>query len=408
MATIQQGLDELADKRQALWNQANSLNERSRAERRDFTADEQHTWDRLMADIAACDERDAEVRSIVAHEKAAAEARAPLASVIYGHSGSGQYGSTPPAGSGLLPSLREYRLAEQRALNEGTDSGGGYLVPVEQSLQWFDRLRPASVVLQAAPVVLDAQAEQLAVPKITGSATVAMVAENAAITESEETFGQLLLTPRKLAALVPISNEVLADSQPAIRDLVAQDLAAQLGTKLDEQMLTGDGTAPNLRGIRNFAGVTTTYLGANGATPTLNDIADAVARLETSNADLSRTALFIHPRTWATFRKIADSQARYQLQPDPTSAEQRRLFGVPVHTSSQLSITETRGTNSDCSTVLAVDMSRVVVARRAQLEIAYSPDYAFHKDQTYVRVVARFDIGLVHAAAVEIVAGVRP
>lgn len=396
---LRQEISTLIERRAAAWEAAKRIHDAG------VPDGMRGAYERHEADIEECDRRVEELDGILERERDAADARLRLVELT--GTGPGPAPS-PQAGSGLLPSLREYRQMEQRALGEATDSAGGYLVPVEQSLNWFDRLRPASVFLTAGPVILDAQHEQLAVPKVTASATVQMVNENTAITESEETFGQILLTPRKLAALVPISNEVLADSNPSIRDIVAADLTRQLGTTLDAQFLTGDGSAPNLRGVRNLTGVTTTYLGANGATPTLNDVADAIGRLENSNADLTRTAIFMAPRTWNTIRKIVDSQARYQLQPDPTSDSRRQLFGVPVHTSSQISITETRGTNSDCSSIAVCDMSRLVVARRKEIELAYSPDYAFHKDQTYVRVVARFDVGVVHTAAVELIAGVRP
>lgn len=399
-ATIAQRARILSDHRHTLYLRMESLAQQGRP-----LSEEERV---VFGDLGRqCEELDDEVMRLdgqLQRDRASRDSYSRLAE-IGAISGGPDRGTTRPA---LLPSLREYRQMEQRALGEATDAAGGYLVPIEQSTQWFDRLRPASVFLTANPVVLDAEGEQLAVPKISGSATVQMVSENSAISESEETFGQLLLTPRKLAALVPISNEVLADSNPSVRDIVADDLTRQLGTTLDAQFLTGDGSAPNLRGVRNLSGINTVYLGANGASPTLNDVADAIGRLEASNADLSRSAVFMAPRTWATFRKIVDTQSRYQLQPDPTTDSRRQLFGVPVFISSQIGIAETRGTSSDCSSIAVCDMSRLVVARRKEIELAYSPDYAFHRDQTYVRVVARFDVGLVHAAAVELIAGVRP
>jgi HK97 family phage major capsid protein len=47
------------------------------------------------------------------------------------------------------------------------------------------------------------------VPKITGGSTAGYVGENANITKTQPTTGQITLTFKKLAALVPISNDLL-------------------------------------------------------------------------------------------------------------------------------------------------------------------------------------------------------
>ncbi len=137
----------------------------------------------------------------------------------------------------------------------------------------------------------------------------------------------------------------------------------------------------------------------------MNDVADAVERLETDNAQA--TAPFMHPRTWPVFRELKDSNSRYQLQPDPTAESRRSLFRVPVYTSSQISITEKKGTSTDCSYILAFDMSQIVVGRRQAVDIRMSEDDAFNKDQTYLRVVSRWDIQTVNEEGIELVSGLR-
>jgi hypothetical protein len=63
------------------------------------------------------------------------------------------------------------------------------------------------------------------------------------------------------------------------------------------------------------AGVNVTTLGSpNGATPTLNNVADAIDRMEKNNAKPS--VIFAHPRTWNTITKLLDLQDRPMLQPD--------------------------------------------------------------------------------------------
>lgn len=312
-----------------------------------------------------------------------------------------------PAASTWLPSYGEYRLAEQRALGEGTDAAGGYVVPVEQAREFLDRLRPQTVVLSSGVTVLELASDELRVPTAGGSVVAGMFNENSPIALSDPTFEAVVLRPRKAAALTLASNELLADSTPSVRDVLARDHEAAVAALLDRQMLEGDGVAPNLRGVRNFSGITVTTLGTgDGGAVNLDDLSAAVERLESDNAQAR--AIWMHPRSWATLRRAKDADGRYQLQPDPTGEARRQLFGVPVHLSSQISVTETVGASTDCSWIAVADTSRVIVGRRDQIRLEMSRDFAFDADQTAIRTVSRWDIGLADAAAVELIAGVRP
>tara|TARA_R110002110_G_scaffold415316_1_gene649193 strand:+ start:1183 stop:2346 length:1164 start_codon:yes stop_codon:yes gene_type:complete len=360
------------------------------AEGRDMSDVDTATHRQFTADLELIDARIAEFEAVEARNIAAEPARQRYGSSL----------GTQHADRTWLPSAAEYR-----AVAEGAGSTGGFFVPDQQSVQFFDRLAARSVVLSAQPMMMDATHDVLRVPKVGASITVEMSEENAQITPNDPTFEQVTLTPRKLTAMTYASNEALDDSQPGLRQVLAADHERSMGLTLDLQFLEGSGTTPNLRGIRNFTGVTATPLATDGATPTLDDIADAIERLETDNA--AAAAIFMHPRTWATYRTLVDSQLRYQLQPDPTGESRRQLFGVPVYVSSQISTTETVGTSEDCSWVGVVDMSQIVVARRNEITIEYSRDFRFDFDQTAIRTVSRWDIAPVNEEGIEIITGVR-
>lgn len=215
----------------------------------------------------------------------------------------------------------------------------------------------------------------------------------------------MTLTPRKIAALVYASNEVMADSDPSVREVVSTDLIRTIATKLDVAFLRGSGTAPEPTGISNAADVNSTELGAgDGAQPTLDDVEAALARVEGVNADPS--AIFMSPQVWAYLRSQKDGDGRSLVQPDPTSSATRSLFGVRVYTTGNLPHTETVGTATDASRIIVADMRTVAVARRKVVEVAMSSDYRFEHDQTAVRAVARYDVAPLQAAAIEVLTGV--
>jgi HK97 family phage major capsid protein len=163
-----------------------------------------------------------------------------------------------------------------------------------------------------------------------------------------------------------------------------------------------------LLGLRNIAGITQTEVDAgsgNGGLPGLVDILDAIDRLERDNATPS--AIFMHPRSWATFRKLDDLQERLQLQPDPTRYASRRLFGLPVFVSSQISITETFGNQNDTSYIIVADMSQVVVGVRTQNAVLYDPFTYGSTGQIQVITTSRVAFNVLATEGIEIIEGVK-
>lgn len=398
-------LDQMAQHRADMHTRSREILDTAEAHRRDLTAAEARELEALAGDLEALNARTAEMAG-------ATEARRRAEAIEARH------GLIPPAGTeatpGLvatpehteevrcwLPSVDEY---ETRAIGSSSNP----FLPVAYYQNWFDKLRAASVVLSAGPRIIPTDSTSLSVPKITASVTVSATSENAQISPSDPTFAAITLTPRKLAALCYASNEAMADSDPSLRTVVADDLVRQLATVLDAQFLEGDGSAPDMRGIRNMSGVTAgPSLGANGATPTLATFADMVESLETANGNLDRAVWFMHPRTWAVLRTIVDGDSRYQLQPDPTVGARRSLFGRPVFVTTNIGIAETVGTSTDCSWTALADLDQIVVAQRQQVELVYDSSFRFDYDQTAVRVTARFDIAPIHAAGIVLTTGVR-
>jgi HK97 family phage major capsid protein len=68
-----------------------------------------------------------------------------------------------------------------------------------------------------------------------------------------------------LAEHMPITNQMLMDA-PFVDGLIRQQLLTHLQLKLETDIINGDGTAPNIRGILQTSGILTTGLGAGSGT----------------------------------------------------------------------------------------------------------------------------------------------
>lgn len=306
----------------------------------------------------------------------------------------------------FVPSMREYN--EQRALTIGSDPGGGYLTQTEIG-PIVSYLKAKSIIMQMGPRVFPMTQARMELPKLTGSSTVYHVGEGGTITSSSPSLGRVALQTYAYAARVVASAEWFDDVNEAARQLLSADIRDQLALKYDRDCLEGDGTSLSpIVGLRHIAGITQTEVAAgsgNGGAVALVDIINAIDRLERNNAVPSFIAM--HPRTWGSLRKIEDQQDRLQLTPDPSQEAARRLFGLPVLLSSQISITETQGSNADCSYVIVGDATQLAVGLRAQFVTIIDPYSLAGSRQTQIVTASLLAFNILNTEAVEIIKGVR-
>lgn len=166
-----------------------------------------------------------------------------------------------------------------------------------------------------------------------------------------------------IAHLIPITRRAAADG-PQARALVDAFLLQGLAEEREDQILNGNGTSPNLKGILQTAGINT--VGSAGT-----DIDAVVAAIAAIRAGRRRpNAMVVHPSDWYStgFLLAKDTQGRYLLGDPRASIEQlNTLWGLRVV------VTEAMTEN----TALVGDFSQAVVADRQQASI-YVTDS--HKD----------------------------
>lgn len=373
-----------------------ALLDRAIAEKRDLTPSEESRFADLASNVEGITHSIRKATEQEEEDRSVAAAFAKLGGK-----------QTEASSRNWLPGLHEYRQlkADQRAI--GTT---GAFIPVGSSQTYFDLLRKRTAVLAAGPVILPVAGQgSVKVPKVTTSIAIAGKAEAAALDASDPTLDSITLDPKKFGAYTLVNREALEDSSPQLREVVANSLIRDTAVELDKQLVTGSGTGQNLTGLRNVVGVTAgASTGANGGALTFGFLADTLGAAEAANVDPERLAWIMHSRTWASTRKLLDSQNRPIVSIDPTQGVRPTLWGRPVYISNSLSVAETKGTSSDCSSIILADMSQVVVAVAREVELSISEDFKFDTDQVALRVTARYDIGVPHPTAVTVTDGIRP
>lgn len=301
-----------------------------------------------------------------------------------------------------------------KALGTGTGPAGGFLVPEEFSNEVVELLRTRAVVRAAGPLIVPMPTGVVNIPRMTGGATSSYVGENASLASSEQTFGDIVMTWKKLKTIVPVSNELIRFASPAVDTMVRDDMVASMALREDLAFLRGDGMANTPKGLRNWA-LAANVLTSNGNTLAniRSDFFDMIQALETASVRMIKPHWFMAPRTKnSLMTRVVDGDGRLVFKDEMTAGNLIGWpFGVTAQIPTNLSVTST---GADESEIYLVDMADVMIGESSDLEIMISDEAsyldatsntqhsAFDRDQTVIKTIKRHDFAVRHEASIAI------
>lgn len=279
------------------------------------------------------------------------------------------------------------------AMQEGTDSEGGYLTPVEYSNQLVTSLAEASIIRQAGARIIPMRSDQMKVPSLTYATAAALTSEEAAYSEQEPTVGEVTFTAYKYTRLAKVSDELTADSQfPLWNAVLLPDFTQAFAAAENAAFTTGTGTGQP-QGVVTGAGVGVTAASASAIT------ADEVIDLYHSLDHLyrERAVWMINDSTIKVIRKLKDSDGQYLWQPGLQAGQPDRLLGRPVITNNSMATIA-----ASAKVVLFGDFSYYWIAEREGLVIKRLDELYAANGQVGFRAYKRFDGRVVLASAFKV------
>jgi HK97 family phage major capsid protein len=331
---------EMREKRANLLSQARELHQRSVDEKRDMSADENTQYDKIMGEMDGLKAKiDREER--LAAETKEMESRTDKAIGGAGTPGEQRGGSDEEKATAEKRSaFREYLMGgidgvsderrsyaqEARALAAGSGTAGGYTVPqgfyaeLQEAMKAFGGMRNVAFNLNTAA------GNQLMIPTANNVSQVgAILAENAAATTSDPSFGQTSLTAYKYTSniiLVPI--ELLQDSAFDVESWVRSKIAERIARITNQHFTTGTGTGQPT-GI--VTGAVSGKVGTTGQTTSI--IADDLVDLEHAIDPAYRagSTFMMHDQSLKVIKKLKDTQGRFLWMPGLTSNAPDTILG---------------------------------------------------------------------------------
>ena len=294
---------------------------------------------------------------------------------------------------------------KKRTASTNDDSNLGYFVPNEVLPGFIELLTAESVVNQMGATVLsNLSGVPVEIPKQTGGATAYWVEENASITDSDLSAGQLALTPKAVAAMVKMSNRLLRLSNPSVEAMVRSDIARVIALAIDLAALRGTGVAGQPIGIANTASINTVAIGTDGGAPTFDHLYDMQYELQYDNAYRGNLGYIFHPATRRRLVKTkvaqysTDTGGDYIIQPMTFESSLVSWMGHPYKMTTQIPVNLTKGSSTNCTEIYFANWSELIIGQWGGLEIMASRETsdAFAKNQTWVRIIQDVDVAVRH------------
>ena len=252
------------------------------------------------------------------------------------------------------------------ALQVGTNSEGGYIVPQEFETKLTMALQDINEVRQWCNVINTASPHNIPTEASLGSA--AWTAEEAAYTDSDAAFGQVVLGAHKAATICKVSEELLMDAFFSVESYLATNFGKRFGILEEAAFVNGDGSGKPT-GIVPGSSLGKTAAGAAAiTTDELIDLYHSLSRPYRKGA-----VWMMADSTAKMIRKLKDSTNQYLWQPGLVADRPDTLFGRPVLISDAMPAATT-GLKSvvfgDLSYYTIADRSGVAVQRLNELYAA--------------------------------------
>jgi HK97 family phage major capsid protein/HK97 family phage prohead protease len=300
--------------------------------------------------------------------------------------------------------LRTGEIRETELPDPITVSGsGGALAPEDFAREIIDGLNEDVVMRRIARILPPISGKSAAYPRRTGGSGAAMVGEGEAITPYELTFDQVVLIPKKAAALVEVSNELLQDAGVDIAGYLAQHFRAEIAELLEGQYWNGDGDGANLLGILTAEDdegePLIKRIETKGASVTADDVLALWAALP---AKYRKNATFVCSSAMeAVLRGLKDSAGNYLMVPNLTDPMATTLLGRPLLVTDEFPGDLEAG---DDALIVGDFRQAVYIADKRGIDIQRNDAIGFHKDVTAFRAIMRTDIALAWPDALRILA----
>jgi HK97 family phage major capsid protein len=186
-----------------------------------------------------------------------------------------------------------------------------------------------------------------------------------------------------LGAFVPVTSESLADVD-GLESMIRGRLAWAVQRAEERALLTGNGTAPNIRGLLNRVGIQTTAKTAALPIPDAVYIAMQLIRGSAGTGFAEPTGVVFHPTNWTSVKLLRTADGIY-IWGNPSEEGPDRIWGLPVRQTTAMTLN---------TALVGAFRPYAQITRRQGITVTMSTEHASFFIENKVAVLAEERIAL--------------
>jgi len=391
---MKQFIDQQMAQRATAWEAAKKILDVATAEKRDLSAEETQTYERISKEL---DERTATIEKLRADE--ARELRLDAATREIADQVR-PVADAPRAERNDNDVIRSMAKGEIRShMFEKRDvvkTSAGAPVPTSFYDQVIMLARTVGPMLQTSTVLNTASGENLQIPSLAQYSTAAIVGEGTAIAESDPVFNSFItLGAYKYSFLVQLSTELIEDSGVDILSFLATQVGNELGFRVNDALTTGTGSSQP-KGIVAAAGSGIT--GGTGVSGqfTADNLISLVYSVDTAGRRLAGSGFQMNSSSIAKMRSLKDTAGNYVFSPALNADANDLLLGYPVFENPAMA-----STGSAAKSVIFGHLPSYFVRQVGGIKLDRSDDFAFNTGLVTFRASMRIDGNLPQSSHVK-------
>lgn len=325
--------NELRTKRARIWEEAKTFLDSHRDENGILNGEDNEVYDRMEQDIVNLGkEIDRQERADALDRELIAPTAAPLTSKPDNTRAEMKTGrASDEYRKNFWNAMRSKfpSPAVVNALQVGTETEGGYLVPDEFEHTLVEALQEENFFRRIATVIHSNSGDRK-IPVVASKGSAAWIDEEGTYGESDDAFGQISLGAYKLGTLIKVSEELLNDSAFPLEPYITREFARRIGTKEEEAFFTGDGSGKPT-GILAATGGADIGVTTTGASITADDVIDLYYSLRIPYR--KKAKWIMNDATVNALRKLKDTTGQYLWEPSLVAGTPNKILGCEVITS---------------------------------------------------------------------------
>jgi len=227
--------------------------------------------------------------------------------------------------------------------------------------------------------------------------------ENGSATEKSPAFSKVTFSPKRLAAYIQVSNQLMLQSSNSIDAYVRNWLLQAMAQSMEAAAIKGGGSNEPTGIIANAnvnvvyaGGATSNATNANGAAPVWADVVNLMKAVENANGEgvAYLTNPLVKAKLQTTPRQSSGVEGNF-IWPAGGS----ELNGYPVATSTLVPSNLSKGNSSTLSAAIFGDFSKMALASWGGMELTVDPYSGATAGLTNVVLNAYMDCNLLQPAA---------